>query len=74
MASEKKTRMVSLRMTESQYLYLNSMASKIKASTGFKITRASIILKLMEYGLPYLDSEFPDQEQDPHDELPGKFL
>ena len=62
MKSKKKTRMVSLRMTEDQFQYLNDMAIKIRVSTGFKITRASIILKLMEYGLPFLDNEFPDPE------------
>lgn len=61
MANEKKNRMVSLRMTEAQFQYLESMAKKIRRKTGFKITRASIILKLMEYGFPQLDREFPDE-------------
>lgn len=64
MSSQKKTRMVSLRLTEEQYQYLDRMSAKIRRATGFKITRASIILKLMEYGLPFLEQEFPEQEQE----------
>jgi len=59
----KKNRMISMRITEKQYNYLNDMAVRIKHSTGFRITRASIILKMMEYGMPFLDKEFPDEEK-----------
>ena len=51
-----------MRVTEEQFQYLESMAKRIKKTTGFRVTRASIILKLMEYGYPFLDREFPDQE------------
>jgi len=54
-----KSRMISMRITEAQYHYLDEMAERIKRRTGFRITRASIILKLMEFGLPYLEAEFP---------------
>lgn len=56
---QKKTRMISLRVTEEQYQYLEDMAQRIREKTGFRVTRASIVLKLMEYGLPYLEKEFP---------------
>ena len=62
MAQAKKSRMISLRITEDQYQYLESMAKRIRSRTGFKITRASIILKLMEFGLPFLEKEFPENE------------
>ena len=61
---ERKCRMISMRVTEKQYRYLEAMSRRIKARTGFHITRASIILKLMEYGLPYLENEFPAEDQD----------
>ncbi len=51
--------MLSLRVTEAQFEYLEEMAKRIRKSTGFKITRASIVLKLMELGLPHLEKEFP---------------
>lgn len=56
---DKKTHMVSLRVTQKQWDYLEEIADRIKQSTGFHITRASIIIKMMEYGLPYIEREFP---------------
>ncbi len=56
-----KSKMISMRITEDQYRYLDEMAARIKHRTGFRITRASIILKLMEFGLPYLEEEFPKE-------------
>jgi len=61
---ERKSRMISMRVTEKQYRYLETMSKRIKSRTGFHITRASIILKLMEYGLPYLEEEFPAGDED----------
>ena len=61
---EKKPRMVSMRITERQYKYLNDMAKRIKEQTGFRITRASIIIKMMEHGLPFLEKEFPTNKND----------
>ena len=58
----KKSRMISMRITEKQYNYLNEMALRIKLDTGFRITRASIILKMMEHGLPFLEKEFPKKD------------
>jgi len=59
---DRKSRMISMRVTEKQYAYLENMAKRIKRKTGFHITRASIIIKLMEFGLPFLDKEFPKDE------------
>ncbi|MFW7378265.1 MAG: hypothetical protein ACOH5I_05630 [Oligoflexus sp.] len=56
---QKKSRMLSMRVTEEQYQYLEEMAQRIRQKTGFRVTRASIVLKLMEHGLPYLEKEFP---------------
>ena len=66
MMGERKSRMISMRVTEKQYRYLDTMAKRIKKRTGFHITRASIILKLMEYGLSYLEEEFPPDEEESH--------
>lgn len=57
----KKNRMISLRITEEQYFYLEKMGYRIQQTTGFKITRASIVLKLMELGLPLLEKSFPTE-------------
>ena len=59
---DKKTHMLSLRVTQKQWDYLEEIAERIKQSTGFRITRASIVIKMMEYGLPYLEKEFPKDD------------
>lgn len=59
MTAKRKSKMISMRVTEEQYRYLDDMAARIKRRTGFRITRASIIMKMMEYGLPFLEKEFP---------------
>ncbi len=59
----RKKKMLSLRISERQFEYLDEMAKRIKDKTGFHITRASIVLKLMEYGYPSLEQEFPDEQQ-----------
>lgn len=51
-----------MRITETQYQYLESVARRIRKETGFRVTRASIMLKLMEYGLPHLNQEFPPED------------
>jgi hypothetical protein len=56
----RKSKMVSLRLTPEQFEYLDNIALKLRQSTGFQVTRASIILKLMEYGFPYLEHAFPE--------------
>ncbi len=58
----KKSRMISMRITEDQFQYLESISQRIRKETGLKVTRASIILKLMEYGVPFLNKEFPPDE------------
>jgi hypothetical protein len=55
--SERKSRMVSMRITETQFQHIQQIAREIRESTGFRITRASIMLKLMEYGLPKLQEQ-----------------
>lgn len=60
----RKTRMISMRITDRQFHFIDDMAKRIKSRTGFRITRASIMLKLMEYGLPLLEKEFPESEEE----------
>lgn len=55
----KKSKMISMRITAEQFDYLEEMALRIRKQTGFRVTRASIVLKLMERGLPFLEKEFP---------------
>lgn len=59
----RKKKMLSLRVSERQFQYLDDIAKRIKAKTGFHITRASIVLKLMELGHPFLEQEFPDETE-----------
>ncbi len=58
----KKSRMISMRVTEEQFTMLEKLALRIRRKTGFRITRASIILKLMEWGLPQFEQEFPPDQ------------
>ena len=55
----KKTRMVCMRLTEEQFSMIDDFAKRIYETTGFRITRASIMQKLMHYGLPAMEKEFP---------------
>ena len=55
---ETKKKMISMRMSETQYKQLNDIALQIKTKTGFRITRASIVLKLMEFGYDRFAHEF----------------
>lgn len=71
MTDLRKARMVSMRMTEKQYRRLNEMAERIKQSTGFRITRASIMLKLMEMGLSKFEQEFPEAKAPRNDDVSG---
>ena len=63
LSNRKKNRMISMRVTEDQYNYLEEMARRIRMKTGFRITRASIMLKLMEYGKPLLENDFRAEEE-----------
>jgi hypothetical protein len=61
--SKKKSKMLSLRVTEDQFRALEDFAQRIRMETGFRITRASIVLKLMELGLPFLEQEYPKKDR-----------
>ncbi len=52
-----KNRMISMRLTEEQYQKFVSIISDIRSNYGFSITRTSLILKMLEYGLPELERE-----------------
>ncbi len=51
-----------MRLTEAQYQKLTDLKARLDASSGFKITRASIMLKLMEFGLSRFEEEFLKEE------------
>ncbi len=51
--------MLSIRLTEEQFQYLDLMVERVKTHTGTQVTRSSVVLKLLEYGLPMLDRDFP---------------
>jgi hypothetical protein len=57
MTTTGKTRMISLRLTEEQYEWLNNTTTFIENETGCKASRASVVLRLMEKGLPHFQSE-----------------
>lgn len=57
--NSKKTKMVSMRLSPEQFALIDGIAKRIYASTGFRITRASIMHRLMFYGLPHLEKEIP---------------
>ena len=59
-----KTRMLSVRVTEAQYQYLETIRERIKKRSGFRVTRASIILKLIENGVPKLNEEIPALDEE----------
>ena len=52
-----KNRMISMRLTEAQYQKFINIISEIRSNYGFAITRTSLILKMLEYGLPELEKE-----------------
>ena len=52
-----KNRMISMRLTEAQYQKFINIISEIRLNYGFAITRTSLILKMLEYGLPELEKE-----------------
>ena len=58
---KRKTRMISMRLTEDQYQTINAMVHRIRTQTGFRVTRASLMQKLMHLGLPQLEREFPNK-------------
>lgn len=66
MSKEQKTRMLSIRVTETQYRCLEELSRRITRKTGFRITRSSIVLKLMEFGLPLLEKAFPESMPTEH--------
>lgn len=60
MGVRKKPRMVSMRMTEKQYQSLEAMIKDIQAETGTRVSKSSLILKLIEYGKPMLKGKYPN--------------
>ncbi len=60
-----KCKMVSMRMTLEQYHMIEGLAREIRSSCGYHITKASIMLKLMEYGYARLKTEIIE-EKDRH--------
>ena len=52
-----KTRLISLRLTEAQYQYLEEASERIREATGCQVTRASIILRIMQKGMPQFEEK-----------------
>jgi len=52
-----KTRTISLKLTEEQFLWLDNTIKFIENETGCKVSRASVVLRLMEKGLPQFQTE-----------------
>lgn len=59
-----KNRMISMRLTEAQYQKFIDILSDIRSNYGFSITRTSLILKMLEYGLPELEKELKGSKKE----------
>ena len=68
MTENKKAKIISMRLTQRQYDFLDELAKRIRQQTGANVTRSSIIMKLMEYGLPHLEKDFPRGEKTAHED------
>ena len=64
MNARKKPKMVSMRMSDDQFQQINYMISTIEAETGTKVTKSSLILKLMEFGYPTLKQKYSEAFSD----------
>jgi hypothetical protein len=58
MTKAKKTRMVSIRLTEAQWQYLEGINSRLERERHLRLTRTSIVLKMLELGMPALEQKF----------------
>ncbi len=58
--ASKKNKMLSIRLTEEQFQYLDRMVARVKDHTGTQVTRSSIVIKMLEYGLPTIERDFPE--------------
>ena len=56
--STKKTRMVSIRLTEAQWDYIEGINRRLEEERHLRLTRTSIVLKLLELGMPQLEAKF----------------
>ena len=52
--------MISMRITDKQFDEIDHIIQIIEKETGTKVTKSSIILKLMEYGYPKLKTKYPE--------------
>lgn len=59
---KKKTRMISMRVTDAQFQKFEDMINRIQGMTGFRVNRTSMILMLMQYGLPELEKKYPNKD------------
>ena len=59
-AAKKKPKMISMRVTDRQFEEIDRIIKIIERETGTKVTKSSIILKLMEYGYPRLKEKYPE--------------
>jgi len=54
-----KPKMLSMRMTDDQFYHLEEMIRLIESETGTKVTKSSLVLKLIEFGKPTLEKLYP---------------
>ena len=64
MSGLRKKHIVTMRLTDEQLHYLDQMVSRIEDHTGTRVTRTSVIKKLMRYGYPHLEKDFPRKPAD----------
>ena len=57
MSSLAPSRSVSIKLTDNQYRWLMNASRFLEAETGCDVTPSSLILHLVEYGLPSFEAE-----------------
>lgn len=56
---ERKDYLLSLRLNAEQTEFLDAMAERIEAKSGFKVSRSAVAVRLIECGRPGLEKEYP---------------
>mgnify|MGYP003863854921 CR=1 FL=1 len=56
---ERKDFLLSLRLTADEIDYLDDLAERIEAASGFKVSRSAVAARLLKCGRPILEKEYP---------------
>lgn len=64
-ASQGQSTVISLRLTAGQVHWLDNVARVLATETGHNVSRASILMRLMGYGLPQFERELESLQARP---------